>query len=301
MNPLHYLRKLPTAALIAPALVERHVHINNSDVCYWDEGAGHPILMIHGNPTSKELWRHMIAPIAAHHRVIVPDLMHSQQQEAVADPLTAEGDRVLGVLAALQIDKPVTLVAHDWGVFVAADLLRRHPERVAAVALCEGLLYPVSLRDYGIVPWFLARILQIPVLGYFLLVDMNLFLRLFMPLGCRRRMSPAVRALYARHYPTRKAREQIWRWVQTVPGHRRHRHHQRLTDSREALLASTVPKLFWYGEPGFSMSPRTVADIVARGVNLTAHNLGPGVHYFPEDEPAAMVGSLLQFMKTSVR
>lgn len=298
MQPLHYLRKHEPLALPPPwPSQQRCRQLADGPIHYIDEGAGPVVFMIHGNPTSKELWRHVVGPVAAHHRVIAADLMGSLATTDADDPLTAEGDRVLALLDALNVDEPVVLLAHDWGAFIAADLVRRHPERVAGVAFCEGLLYGVCWRDYDAVTWFLCRLLQVPLLGWFLLVELNLFLRLFMPLGCRRRMSKETRNLYAARYPGRRGREQIWRWVQTVPGHRAHRYHRRLDESREALLTSTTTKkLFFFGHPGFSMSAQTVADVCRRGTDLTSVDLGPGVHYFPEDEPLQMVAALLPWL-----
>ncbi len=304
LDPRDYLVKLPPWPHADDAIPFRARTVtlpSGEQIAHYDEGSGPVVLMIHGNPTSKDLWRHLIGPVSRSHRVLAPDLMGSQRQARHPDPLTREGDTLLAFVDAVAgQDVDVAVVAHDWGVAVAADLVRRAPGRIRAVAFCEGLLYPVTLADYDFVTWFLARVLQVPVLSRLLLIELNLFLRVFMPLGCRRRMTPASRARYAARYPDRGAREQIWRWVQTVPGHAGHPYHSRLIASREALLSSTIPKLFFFGHPGFSMSPRTTADVRARGKNVDACDLGAGVHYFMEDEPDLMLAQLLPWLKRVV-
>src|SRR5262245_28781279 len=42
---------------------------------YVDEGAGEPIVCLHGEPTWGYLYRNFIPPLAESHRVIVPDHM----------------------------------------------------------------------------------------------------------------------------------------------------------------------------------------------------------------------------------
>src|SRR3954447_11795058 len=42
---------------------------------YVDEGSGRPVLLLHGQPTWGYIWRRFIRPLAANHRVVVPDHM----------------------------------------------------------------------------------------------------------------------------------------------------------------------------------------------------------------------------------
>jgi haloalkane dehalogenase len=290
--PFFYLRKLPPLERAAPAFVERTVDVDGRAMTYWDEGHGPVMVLLHGNPTSKELWRHMVAPLSQSHRVLVPDLMDSDVDADADCPLTAERDRVLAWLDALGVRGPVVWVAHDWGGAIVIDVHHHRPQRVAAVALCEVMMLPVSFRDYDVVPWFLAHLLQLPVVGALLLVHANLFLRLFMPLGCHRRMTADTRAMYARRYPTRDARRQILRWVQSVPVRTSHRYHARINDGRSALLSSTTPTLLLVGAPGFAINAASVGRLQAAAPAMEVVHLGRGIHYFPEDEPDACAAAI---------
>ena len=42
---------------------------------YVDEGAGDPVLLLHGEPTWSFLWRKIIPPLASRARVVAPDLI----------------------------------------------------------------------------------------------------------------------------------------------------------------------------------------------------------------------------------
>src|SRR5471032_2851777 len=52
---------------------------------YVDEGSGRPVVMLHGQPTWGYIYRRFIAPIAATHRVIVPDHMGFGKSETPPD------------------------------------------------------------------------------------------------------------------------------------------------------------------------------------------------------------------------
>ena len=98
-------------------------------------GEGTEVLLLHGFPDSREVWRHQAGPLAeAGFRVIAPDLPGfgeaDKPQEADAYRITRIVDQVLELLG----DAPAHVVAHDWGAGVGWVLASLHPERVASLA-----------------------------------------------------------------------------------------------------------------------------------------------------------------------
>ena len=59
----------------------KYIDINGSKMHYIDEGAGDPILFLHGNPTSSYLWRNIIPYLTPHARCIAPDLIGMGKSE----------------------------------------------------------------------------------------------------------------------------------------------------------------------------------------------------------------------------
>jgi pimeloyl-ACP methyl ester carboxylesterase len=106
-------------------------------------GEGPDVLLLHGFPDSKAVWRKQIpALIEAGFRVIVPDTRGCGDSDIPGREsdyelsLLIEDVRLL--LDALKIDK-VRLVAHDWGAVIAWQFALAHPERVDRyVALSVG-------------------------------------------------------------------------------------------------------------------------------------------------------------------
>lgn len=99
---------------------------------------GPPVLLLHGFPDSRDLWRHQVDELAAAgHRVLAPDLRGyggSDRPGDVADyavpHLLAD---VVGLLDHLGLSR-VAVVGHDWGAVLAWALALSHPERVERLA-----------------------------------------------------------------------------------------------------------------------------------------------------------------------
>jgi pimeloyl-ACP methyl ester carboxylesterase len=96
-----------------------------------EAGGGEPVLLLHGAPQHWWQWRMVIPGLAAHHRLIVPDLRGAGWTEAPRqgysrDQLLAD---VVALLDALDLDR-VHLLTHDWGSLVGYQLCLNEPERV---------------------------------------------------------------------------------------------------------------------------------------------------------------------------
>ena len=104
-----------------------------------DHGSGPAVLLLHGFPDSRHLWRHQVGPLAAAGlRVIAPDLRgfgDAPKPAAVEDyRIPAIARDVIGILDALQIQR-ARVVGHDWGAALAWYLAAFHPDRVERLAV----------------------------------------------------------------------------------------------------------------------------------------------------------------------
>jgi pimeloyl-ACP methyl ester carboxylesterase len=108
-----------------------------------DYGEGKPIILLHGFPDSRYLWRYQIPALAeAGFRVIAPDLRgfgDASKPEAVEDYALKHiiGD-VVAMLDTLEIETTM-VIGHDWGAAVAWGLTAYYQQRVEKlVALSVG-------------------------------------------------------------------------------------------------------------------------------------------------------------------
>ncbi|HEX8131940.1 MAG TPA: haloalkane dehalogenase [Actinomycetes bacterium] len=110
-------------------------------LAHLDEGAGPPVLFLHGEPTWSFLWRKVLPPVLdAGFRCVVPDLPGFGR----SDKPTAESwytfDRHTEAVASLLADldlRDATLVAHDWGGPIGLRLAVEQPQRFGRLVLMD--------------------------------------------------------------------------------------------------------------------------------------------------------------------
>jgi pimeloyl-ACP methyl ester carboxylesterase len=144
---------------------------------YWDTGSGFPVVFLHGLPTSKELWTHMIDGFHSF-RVIVPDLMQYGESEQVDTDFTHKerANNLKEMLDLLQIET-IHLVGHDLGSSVAIDFLGMYGELVDKFVIMSPPVYP----DFK--PPLLVKLNRLPVLGPFMI---RFFVDLMFNIGIKR-------------------------------------------------------------------------------------------------------------------
>src|SRR5262249_53500492 len=87
---------------------------------YLDEGAGDPVVMVHGNPTWSFYFRDLVRTLRNTHRVVVPDhvgcgLSDKPDDSRYEYKLRRRVDDVERLLDHLGLRENLTLVLHDWG------------------------------------------------------------------------------------------------------------------------------------------------------------------------------------------
>jgi pimeloyl-ACP methyl ester carboxylesterase len=126
-----------------------------------DYGRGPAVLLLHGFPDDRLLWRYQVGPLAkAGFRVIAPDLRGFGDAPRPQDPkeygLAIASADVIGILDALDI-RQVQLVAHDWGAAVGWRLAAEHPDRITRYAALSvgafGGPMPIEQREKS---WYMA-------------------------------------------------------------------------------------------------------------------------------------------------
>ncbi|WTR74814.1 alpha/beta hydrolase [Streptomyces zaomyceticus] len=107
-------------------------------------GSGTPVVLLHGFPQTRLMWRHVAADLAADHTVVVPDLRGYGASDKpgetgpdVYSKRTMARD-IVRLAAALGHDR-FALAGHDRGALVAFRAAMDHPEAVSRVALLDVL------------------------------------------------------------------------------------------------------------------------------------------------------------------
>lgn len=133
-------------------------------------GAGDPVVLLHGFPTSSRLWHALVPDFAPGHRLVIADLPGFGRSDAPRGPTAgcaAHADAIRALLDDLGVERAI-LVGHGMGGGVAQAFAVQWPERVSALALVSSAAFGARPRGMArvaraIVP--LARFAPAPLLA----------------------------------------------------------------------------------------------------------------------------------------
>lgn len=263
-----------------------------SRVFFRAEGAGAPLLLVHGFPTSSWDWSPIWPRLVERYRVLALDMLgfgfSAKPRDAVYS-IFAQADLCEALLSRERVAS-YRLVAHDYGVTVAQELLARQPEssvapRIASVCLLNGGLFPEAHH-----PLLTQKLLASP-LG-----------PLVARLGGYRSFSRAMRRIWGSHPVSDEELRSMWRLIAEHDGPavmpklisymaERRTHRSRWVG---ALVAAASPLRLIDG----LVDPISGAHMVARYRELVPHpdvvEL-PGVGHYPQLEaPDAVASAILE-------
>lgn len=264
--------------------------VDGKRIAYVDEGEGDPIVLLHGNPTSSYLWRNVIPELVGSGRVIAPDLIGQGDSEKLP---TSEGPGrygfltayhyLSGLLAALGLDRDVTLVVHDWGSGLGFHWASQHPDAVKAIAYMEAIVMPMTWDDWpesarGIFQGFRSE------KGEDLILKRNRFVEAVLPGSVLRGLTDVEMAHYRRPFELEEDRRPTLNWPREIPIEGEPAEMVRLVEHYGRwLAASPVPKLFVNADPGSILIGRQ-REFCRSWPNQTEVTV-KGSHFLQEDSP----------------
>lgn len=276
--------------------------VESSHLHYLDAGEGDPILFLHGNPTSSYLWRNVIPHLTSHGRCIAVDLigMGKSGKPDIDYCLVDHINYISAFVDALGLEN-LTLVMHDWGVTIGLDFARHHPERVRAVAFMEGHIHPVAKwDDFDEGSRTMFQDLRTEGVGQQMVIENNFFIETILPAGTKRTLTAEDMDAYRAPYLDKHARKPLWRWPNEIPIEGVPAAVTDIVTLNQRYLAHTgIPKLLLYATPGAVIGSSEVAWCKETLSNLTAINLGEGLHFLPEDHPEAIGAALSAWLRSS--
>lgn len=280
----------------------QYVEVRGSTMHYLEEGEGDPILFLHGNPTSSFIWRNVIPELSTLGRCIAPDLigMGRSQKPDIEYRFFDHAKYIEEFVHALKL-RNLAIVGHDWGGALGFYYAMHHERNVRAVAFFETIVRPLSWSDIPSEAKLAFRLFRMPLLGQLLIQGLNLFVQKVLPMGVKGKLDPVAFEEYARPFRTYGSRKPLWRMPNDVPIDGRPEDVADVAERWSAWLGrSEVPKLLLHGSPGGLIRTDTVSWCRANVRNLDVVDVGPGLHYLQEDQPAAVSRALAEWMQTEV-
>jgi len=266
----------------------KFVEVHGSKLHYVDEGAGDPILFLHGNPTSSYLWRNIIPYVSSKGRAIALDLigMGRSDKPDLDYRFFDHVKYVEGFIEKLGLEN-ITLVIHDWGSALGFHYARRHEANVKGIAFMEAILRAVSTwRELP--PDFrrMFKLLRTPVVGWIMVGWMNMFVEKMLPGTIVRKLTEEEMNHYRAPFKTLASRKPLWRWPNEVPiAGQPPAVVEAVKACNKWLQETELPKLLFYASPGAIVRAPVVEWCKQNLKNLKTVDLGHGIHFLQEDHP----------------
>lgn len=276
------------------------------EMSYLDEGPTYPptkgeastIVMVHGNPTWSIYFRHLIGPLSARHRCIVPDhvgmgLSDKPDDDHYSYTLGSRVDDLTRLIDHLVPTGKVSLVAHDWGGMIAMAWAVKNVARLDRIALMNTAAFPMpsDMRFPGVL-----RFTRSPV-GALLVRGGNAF-----ALGAshlcttRTRMPRAVRHAYRAPYASWDTRLSTLRFVEDIPLDPTDRAYPIVRDTGLGLAGlSHVPMSIVWGMKDFIFGDSFLREWERRCPHAEVLRIADAGHYVLEDAEDEVVSRFVRF------
>jgi len=278
----------------------QRVPVGGSDMAYVDTGIGHPIVFLHGNPTSSYLWRNIIPHVEPMGRCLAPDLIGMGESGSAPNKSYRFVDHSLFLdqwFEKMGLTSDVTLVLHDWGSALGFHWAKRHPNRVKGLVYMEAILRPVAWEDW---PEAARRVFQgfrSPA-GEDMVLEKNIFVERVLPGSVVRSLTETEMEVYRRPYlQPGELRRPTLTWPREIPIDGEPADVvQLVSEYGEWLAGSDVPKLFINAEPGAILTgPQR--EFCRSWPNQEEVSV-KGIHFLQEDSPSDIGRAIAEWYVT---
>src|SRR5215203_2748589 len=85
------------------------IQVNNIQIAFDDTGSGSPVILLHGFPFNRTLWREQVSALSSAHRVITPDLRGFGESDVAESPatMTSMAEDVAALMDSLGIHQAI--------------------------------------------------------------------------------------------------------------------------------------------------------------------------------------------------
>jgi haloalkane dehalogenase len=264
---------------------------------YVDEGAGEPLLFVHGNPTWSFYWHPLILPLRESHRSIAIDHIGCGLSDKPVDYpycLAQHIDNLVEFIERLNLSG-VTLAAHDWGGAIGLGAALRAPQRFARFILFNTGAFPPPFIPLRI------RACRAPLVGRWAVQGPNVFARAALSMATEKpeRMTPGVRAGLLAPYDSWAHRTAVYRFVKDIPASPRHPTWQVLEEIERGLgsLADRPVQFFW-GMRDWCFRPTCLERLQQHFPHAALEKFEDAGHYVVLDAHERIVPRMKAFLST---
>lgn len=272
-------------------MMERTARVSDIDMRWLETGSGFPVVLIHGIPTSPELWRHVVPQLEGC-RVLAWEMVGYGESMAAGEgedlSISKQADYLASWLNSLEI-RQALLVGHDLGGGVTHILAVRQPDLVAGLVLTNTIGYdswPIpSVKAMRAARGAIRHLPPKAVAG---------FLRSFFYRGHDDRSMAAESAdIHLRRYERNGGPAALARQVAAL----------NVNDTlavQDRISQIQVPGAVVWGEADQFQKIR-YGERFARDLKAPLHRIPGGKHFTPEDHPRDLAAAIREILEQMPR
>ena len=281
---------------------KKYIEIGDKKMAVIDEGAGEPIVFLHGNPTSSYLWRNIAPNFKETNRIIVPDLIgmgDSEKLDGIDNPnynLMGHYNFLDQLLNKLEIGNNIHFVIHDWGCALGLIYARLNSEKIKSITFMEGIAIPLTWEKWPEIARKIFSLFRTDA-GEELVLEKNFFVERLLLTDPISPMSEEDKKEYLRPYLDEgESRRPTLTWPRNIPldGEEPKETLEAVKANAEFHASSSIPKLFINADPGLLLVGEQMEEI-RTWKNLEEVTV-KGNHFIQEDSPQEITDYLKNFI-----
>jgi len=276
-----------------------YMDLNGLKYHYLDEGAGDPVIMLHGNPTWSFYYRSLIKKLSPGYRIIVPDhigcgLSDKPDQRRYDYRLKSRVDDLDALYEHLNLKRKISLVVHDWGGMIGMAFALRHRKIIDRIVIMNTAAFlPPENKNLPLSLWIVRNIKPlsaVAVLGF------NLFSFGALFLASHKGLSIEVKKGLTAPYNSWKNRIATLKFVQDIPVKEKDPSYQLVEDVDNNLQKiKDIPMLICWGEHDFVFDNDYLVEWQRRFPKAEVHTFSNAGHYVLEDAQDRIVAIVGNF------
>lgn len=261
--------------------------VEDKNIFYLREGAGDPVILLHGITTYSFIWRKIIPLLAKHYDTIAPDLLGCGGSDKPLDEdysIKNQSEIVAGFIKKLKLNR-VHLIAHDIGGGIAQILAVNYPELIKDVTVINTVAY-----DFWPVQPIVA--MRIPVLRQLAMATLEFGAFKFM----------VNRGLFNKKVLTDELMELFWEPMKTPLGRKAFLHfakclnNKQLVEIEDKIHSITMPFLIIRGDQDVYLSSEISGKLHQNIKGSKLIKIPNAGHYMMEELPEEIANTLMQFL-----
>ncbi|MBA3374957.1 MAG: alpha/beta fold hydrolase [Actinobacteria bacterium] len=257
---------------------------------YVEEGAGDPVLLLHGEPTWAYLYRTMIPPLAGVARVVAPDYFgfgRSDKPTLLEDYSYDFHYRSIERLADELDLRETTVVVQDWGGPIGLRLAVERPERVARLVILNT---GIGAGRAPSPEWLRFR-------EFVRRVGTDLVPGQLIGITCVTDLAEDVAEAYNAPFPTPESKAGVLAFPELVPTEMDHPSAAKMLEVRAGLERWENPALVLFSDSDPIFSPRAAERMAARIPGAGPAEIIPGAgHFLQEEKGQEIADRIVRFL-----